>query len=610
MASYQKEMGEIYQGPRVDFFVYPTNKIVSNGDDPENYGEFKNRSPGFLSDSEFLGKVWYEALENRLDQQVSAYGHAVTLNAVKTYVQNDPQLEHFVIVLITDGMVEYAPNGEKGEAEERREEIEAELDELTALDIEIEVIVLQMNGCLTEASQEEQDAYNRDERLWRSLRDNESIYLLQENSVEAFVQALLENPAFTNLLPHMDNAKTHWRFFQHDGGNPLDNGSNVIELTAEDWFIERLLIISPEVIDPSTSAYAGLKYRLEPIDTNGQTSTLDTSISNIVFELDDTPREVSPSDCSNQFTWQVTPPHGAEDELAIYFWETSFPFESVRILDNSSNIITNHQAITPTVVLYTSDPNIDNHPSRKCFQTQMFLRDEDGIELPASPDILNLGDVNGARISWPFSPREYRDSFLNRGPQIIEAVFQIGRSISTTGPIKAMVSITTTIEVNFHPEPATNIHMRCDGTSSSCELTLDVDYFDQRFYRNELVQVSVYGIVRDWDAVKDNFDTFSCRGEGTENDKHEFQENGDQIFGFMRPPIVLGEDETGLSISIPPVWLEKGCGFETVLVHFSYLSEDEGDLFVACDFKDHRVTNSVDLNSEFHANCETNQITQ
>lgn len=559
MAVYEKEMGGAYVGPHVNYYVYPSNEINSSGDSPANYNSLRYTLP--LTLTPYLDNAWYLTLEQRLVRRVSAYGHGAVLNAATDFVKN-ANLERFVIVLITDGMVEYVPNGTRTIAEEKRKEIEDQLKELTQLDaVEVEVIVLQLDGCLADNTAEE-DAYQRDLRLWKSLDQDGTLTLLQHNSVVEFVQGLLLVDSFSTLLPEQDNGNQHWRLMQEPGGTNSDM-RNILTFTVDDWFLDKFYLIAPEILKTDGNT----NYKLEGISPGGSSNILDTSLSNIAFELDGTPVSIELPDCNVESHWRVIPPYGKENELAIYFWQTSFPLNNISILGSESETlnIRNLEELSLSTQLFEPNPKVNEHANRGCFYAQMFLRDADENKLGSSLQEVQLNSLT-FNMTWDFIPIQATAGFLGYGPQQLEAVFQIGRYNTQSDEKIAVAEVTVGIEASFEPAPVSNAIGICNS-ETGCELELPVQFLATDFYSASEREVTVWGLTQ---KSKDNplFDTPGCSaGYSSQNVEGGIV----QYVGYLVPDDKVDiENENIIRVTFPSVWHLTDCGFEIFLMRLQY----------------------------------------
>jgi hypothetical protein len=585
MSIYSNDPERVYKGPRMDWFVYPPDdgdRYDSNNDNLTNYDVLRNKTPQDLS--LFVNRAWFNELESQLETPIIGIGHSNTLTATISYINSAPkELSHFVVVMITDGIIEYVPDQYWQKALTERVAIETAINNLRTIpQRNVDIIVLQLPCDLPDGG--ENTALEEDNRIvWDHLNNSQKITLIREDSVSAFADALFETQSFSNLLPGLSSS-TGWAFFNGESF-PI-----IYTPTVEDWFIW------PEVVSidalKANASGGDISFTLE-----GPQYTYDLEQKGLVFKpLGERPiKKFPPPDCHNSQEWELTGPAMIS---GFFLWKTAFPLqpriESIMGEEGDGYLLNNgSMTITTYVIDEDTDPALlQVYKGQNCYTLRLVIEGEQDNAIYGTEKQLSEIDFN--QQTWVVDTTEYRP--LTFGPQNLEVYLQVVRLPKQDSVTElAVTEMSASLTARFAPEPAGQYTIACHN--NLCDLTIPVQYIQSELYAGMEIPVEVFGLT---DMSNDSiFIEEAC----LVTDEQPINPTAYSLFinGQYQSEWTLlqlahryvSTDINGYLVRIAYRWIYPACGYRELIVRWPSIPE-YGERIVVCDLQS--VTKTIEEN--------------
>lgn len=551
LSAYEQSIAGQYIGPKVGWITYPVIRFVDETRLPEtaDYYTFDIKEL-----SEFRTSDWYTGFEAQANTTVEGFGHSFVLQALKDHIiqQTWPGISRFVVVQITDGIVQFRSGQASVTAERTRiETIVMELTELSG--VEVELIVVQLPCEFGDDDPADPENNNDNALVWDRLVNRGQITLLgrEANSVTDIVEELIATDAFNRLLPLADN----WGFFSQ----PLVAS----ELTLDDWLIN-IEVVSPEAVKAKDNNQDIVYFTL-----SGQRSERTLSrVNDLVYSLSDRPlKNDFLGDCNQKQAWNLI---GSRDVLGFYIWHTTFGlrpelidahFEST----DDANSLKNNNPLWVNITIGGDDlsqGDFNTFKDTSCYAIALFLLDENGQsrfwrEIPLSE--FNLGQPYSLEIAldWP----------LENGPQTVTLILQVVRP-SDNEQVAIVEAIPVTSYAWFEPMllDGQDATLSCD--SSNCLLTVPFDYLHPDYYSGEAVEFDAVVVTR---LSENHLNEHGCVGSTNDPDKSTsiiYIDDGRDQEAILYNPSSSDYNESfdALLVEFPQFWLGDKCGFNEVII--------------------------------------------
>jgi hypothetical protein len=574
LATYPEDTVETidpYRRPQMDWFVYPPADREEIRNESEQYDLFRNsmlRTP-----EHYQNVAWYSELETKLVSK-EGFGFSAVLSATTDYIDNSPDIEHFVIVLMTDAIVNYVSMSNSAAATRERDNIREAIGVLKSLSTpQVDIIVLQLpcnvpdNG-ETETNRNPSRALAADKRdLWQNLwLDEKSILFIEGNSISALVEALLVDASFSQLLPEQQTNTGGWKFRS-------STESIEIPTSVENWQI------TAQFISPEAVKHDSVQFYL----TNPQGEDLRMFPAGIIYERSRIPDPNSPPlDCQTSPPWSFSVRGEQENEPKLGFltWQTVFPLANLQLDITTSEIpdlILNKESFEINIELL--DGNISNtllneYRNSDCYTIRLVIADEDGNKLELDKEFSALFEPV---VNWEVVLRDETE-FLTYGPQTLNLHAEV---IRNDMPEPVAESDSVQLEAIFLPEPLLLEPLPCHEQSepNRCKLNIPVNYLTTNYYDDAPIKIEVFATTElrqeNSDELTRGFIMNACHAdEFVYLTEHTYALHGPQyavpnsngLFQLQRRHIETSTNH--LSISIPDRWLKPGCGYNELLIRW------------------------------------------
>jgi hypothetical protein len=559
LAAYEENYIGQYVSPRVGWVTYPVVRVVNERDhESANYYTYDIKEL-----SEFRTANWYADFEAQVNTRTRGIGHSFALQGLKNHIvqPNWPGISRFVVVLITDGIVQF----EAGQflVDRERSNIEAAIIELKELpEGDVELIVVQL-PCDFEDNDPANPELNNDNRLvWNHLEGEGYITVLGRNtrSVSDIVEALMKTSAFQTLLP----AGSSWGF--------SETMSTTRDFLLDDWLIS-VEVVSPEAIRARENNET-IVFRL-----TGQHHTFTLSpLTALTHGLPGSPvRNFPTGDCDQKQQWTLSV---SRPLMGFYVWGSHFGLHP-RLLgigyddsgDNNSRIFNSDSFILnnePFLISMTitdgvlTDELFNSFAHTSCYTLELFILDEN-----KQPRFHQSIPLNEFRLGQSHIVSVQLDSPLESGPQTMTANLQVIRRSSIDEGVAIREAFPLEINARFLPflidqQPTFNC------IDSDCALAVPFNYIGPQYYDGMAPEPNVF--VATTKSGTDAFEAKTCAfAADPPQSTLSLSVNGEKVHGLtLYEPIefVLDQAHNNVQVSFPALWLERDCGFQQVIIQW------------------------------------------
>jgi hypothetical protein len=612
LATYDENengFGETFVRPSMGWFIYPPAAENNPEQELNHYDEFKQNN--LRRPEDYLHPSWYSEIEDPLKLSQRAFGYSAVLSSARQYINNTPEIEHLVIVMITDGVINYVTENNSNKAEAERRQITEAINDLKTLDApEVDIIVMQLpcnvpDNDKNNINENPFKALNADkEDFWLNLQlVKRTISFIQGTSTAELVEALINNDAFSKLLPEKETNNGGWLF---------RSSEEIVEIptTVEAWQITAQFI-SPEAIKDENDS---VQFYL----TNPQRDDLRMLRAGMVYARPNIPDfNPPPPDCQTSLPWLFTIKGEQAGEIRLGFlkWQTTFPLASLQFDSvNGVNLVNgtvpdyilNREQFKISVRLFDrnfSRSFLDEYRKSDCYSIRLAVIDEDGNKLNIDELEKSFATSTESTLSWEIA-LENDPQFLTHGPQTLTLYAEVLRN-----NISVAQSNSLQLETFFLPAPSLVEPSYCGQNNgpNRCLLNIPMSYLGNEYYDDIPLSLEVF-VATDLREPNSDDLTVGFRRGGCVVDDQYISEHSYRFSSPRHNPSTsnglfqlksqyIQKEANNLNISIPKKWFWETCSYDELIIRFLDLPksfddpERTNEVIIVCELNEQEGLN-------------------
>lgn len=519
--------------------------------------------------SEFDGDVWYKQIEQDLAVSERGLGFMEAIQDAVNKLQAS-EARRKVIILITDGMMDYYQLESIVDAEERS--IRNVVPSLLR-DNNIHLQVLQFPCLGDSANTSDSQGLLGRRQIWKELNGDNSIsdrYSLVDlpansNEFSNYITAIFEGEeaSLAHFLPARIGNEAGW-----------------------DWIKEPTAVWQTPGDTHLFDLYAVL--------VNDQT-TVQSNTPNFSNKHNEPPNllrgseryETSLTGCAERQENLQTEPTSL---MGIYWWEAkTLESEDFKIEFEGPNVSSDENG-RPIIRLYNTrdfelNVKLSNAPRLEaCYEYKIFFLVSNNLFGPFLPHEPIEDDTLSYRLSY--APGE-----LGLSPVTVS--FQIWRTYTSSSPLTYVTQASIPLQVYFEPSPI-SYSWSCSGSEVGCQLQLKLDFVSAEYYVNNAMVPELYALtplpyldLQNQKCAYTPQDQTVTQGDDIAYQIYQDNDRRKQSAIFFTRNAANPNSET-ITVSLPQNWLGSSpCQYKRIVLQFPQ-DEDRWPRII-CDWQGNQM---------------------